>query len=254
MNRPADRTSPCCTTQKQTGRGNIFELDGDTLEDFHGIRIPLSYRTNQAVFYEGHVSIGLYVLCEGKVKLTRSSYKGQRLIVRILDAGEIIEKHAFAQNAVHQTTCETLEPCKICLIERRAYLDLVKRDSTLALKLIEMLSSEVRSNLTQLDTFTFKSARERLAATLLELARRFGSAGQNGIQIGMNLKREELAEMTGITPETLARLLGAFQAEKLLATHGKLITLTNLQRLARLARGRASDLRESALDVAPVLL
>lgn len=254
MNQAANRTPTCCTTQKQTGHDNIFDMDGHQLEDFHRIRIPLSYQTNQVVFYEGHLSIGLYVLCAGKVKLTRSSCRGQRLIVRILEAGDIIEKHAFAQNAVHQTTCETLEPCNISLIERKAYLDLVRRDSTLALKLIELLSSEVRSNLAQLDAFTFKNARERLASTLLELARRFGSPGEYGIQIGMSLKREELAEMTGITPETLARLLGAFQAEKLLVTHGKPITLTNLPRLARLARGPVSDVQESALDVEPVLL
>ncbi len=254
MNHPADRTPACCTTQKKTSHQNLFDMDGHQLQDFHRIRIPLSYRTNQVVFYEGHLSIGLYVLCAGKVKLTRSSCRGQRLIVRILEAGEIIEKHAFAQNAVHQTTCETLEPCNISLIERTAYLELVRRDSTLALKLIEMLSSEVRSNLAQLDAFTFKNARERLAATLIELARRFGSAGEDGVQIRMTLKREELAEMTGIAPETLARLLGAFQAEKLLLTHGRLITLTNLPRLRRLARGGASDLRASALDAEPVLL
>jgi len=253
MSESATRMSTCCTTQKHTRQGNIFEMDEPQLEDFHRIRIPLTYRANQVVFYEGHLSVGLYVLCAGKVKLTRSSYKGQRLIVRILEAGEIVEKHAFASNAVHQTTCETLEPCKICLIERKAYMDLVKRDSTLALKLIEMLSGEVRSNLVQLDAFTFKNARERLAATLLELARRFGSAVDDGIQIGISLKREELAEMTGITPETLARLLSAFQAEKLVLTQGKLITLTNLARLARFARGHISDRSEPALDVEPVL-
>ena len=254
MNRPVDHISPCCTAQKPYGDGGIFDLGGGQLEAFHRIRIPLSYKPNQVVFYEGHLSIGLYMLCAGKVKLTRSSYRGQRLIVRILEAGEIIEKHAFAQNSVHQTTCETLESCKICLIERNAYLDLIRRDNTLALKLIELLSSEVRSNLAQLDSFTFKNARERLAVTLLELGRRFGSRGEDGIQIGMSLKREEIAEMTGITPETLARLLSAFQSEKLLLTQGRLITLINLPRLTCLARGRASDVREPFVDAEPVLL
>ncbi len=254
MNRPVDHISPCCTAQKPYGDGGIFDLGGGQLEAFHRIRIPLSYKPNQVVFYEGHLSIGLYMLCAGKVKLTRSSYRGQRLIVRILEAGEIIEKHAFAQNSVHQTTCETLESCKICLIERSAYLDLIRRDNTLALKLIELLSREVRSNLAQLDAFTFKNARERLAATLLELGRRFGLRGEGGIQIGMSLKREEIAEMTGITPETLARLLSAFQSEKLLLTQGRLITLINLPRLTRLARGRTSDVREPFVDAEPVLL
>jgi len=206
------------------------------------------------VFYEGHLTIGLYMLRAGKVNLPRSSYREQRLIVQILEVGEVIEKHAFAQNSIHQTTCETLEPCKICLIERNAYLDLVRHDSTLALKLIELLSSEVRSNLPQLDSFTFKNARERLAVVLLELGRRFGSRGEDGIQIGMSLKREEIAEMTGITPETLARLLSAFQSEKLLLTQGRLITLINFPRLTCLARGRASHVWKSFIGAEPVLL
>jgi DNA-binding IclR family transcriptional regulator len=70
----------------------------------------------------------------------------------------------------------------------------------------------------------------------------------------MSLKREEIAEMTGITPETLARLLSAFQSEKLLLTQGRLITLINLPRLTRLARGRTSDVREPFVDAEPVLL
>lgn len=211
-------------------------MEGADLDAFERIKIPILYKANQAVFYEGHASMGLYMLCSGKVKLTRSSVKGRRLITKILDAGDIIEKHGFADNAVHQVTCETLEPCKICLIERSPYLELLKRNSALAIKVIELLSSEVRSHISQLDDFTFKSARERLAAKLLELAKRFGLRIEVGVSIGMNLKREELAEMAGITPETLARLFGAFQEEKLITVHRRTITLIDIDRLSRIAR------------------
>ncbi|MEX5219205.1 MAG: Crp/Fnr family transcriptional regulator [Nitrospira sp.] len=226
----------CCTSQRKGSRRRPFQLEGEDLHAFDRIKIPITYKANQTVFYEGHASLGLYMLCSGKVKLTRSSIKGQRVIVRILEGGDIIEKEAFGDKTVHQVTCETLEPCKICLIERAPYLELVKRNGALALSLIELLSSEVRSHIGQLDEFLFKNARERLAAKLLQLALRFGFRVEGGVSIGMNLKREEVAEMAGITPETLARLLGAFQGEKLITVHGRTITLVDIDRLSRIAR------------------
>lgn len=231
----------CCTTYMGGDRGGLFELEGEDLAVFQRIKIPLHYKANQVVFYEGHASVGLYMLCAGKVKLTRSSTKGQRLIIGILDAGDIIEKDVFRNGAIHQVTCETLEPCKICLIERKPYLELIERNGVLAIKLIELLSAEVRSHIKHLDDFTFKSARERLAATLLELAERFGCRDDAGVNIGMSLKREELAELTGITPETLARLLSTFQVEKLLTVNRRTITLTNVTRLSRIARSNHAD-------------
>lgn len=237
----AAERNACCTKHIGGAREGLFELEGEDLAVFQRIKIPLLYKANQVVFYEGHAAVGLYMLCTGKVKLTRSSMKGQRLIIGILDAGDIIEKDAFGDDAIHQVTCETLEPCKICLIERKPYLELIKRNGVLAIKLIELLSAEVRSHIKQLDDFTFKSARERLAAMLLELAERFGCRDDAGVNIGMSLKREELAEMTGITPETLARLLSTFQVEKLLTVNRRTITLTNVTRLSCIARSHYAD-------------
>ena len=163
----------CCGTSKPI----MWGLEGENLAAFERIRHFLPFKGNQTVFYEGHVCLGLYVLCKGRVKITRSSTRGERLIVSILEAGEIIEKHALGQHAVHEVTCETLEPSHIALIEREPYLALVKQNSNLALKLIQMLSGEVGFQMEQLERFTFRNARERLAGLLMDLGKRFGRSG-----------------------------------------------------------------------------
>lgn len=80
------------------------------------------------------------------MNLSRLFYKGQCLLIRILEGREIIEQLVLAQNAIQQSLVETFEPSRICLIERKAYLVLIQRNSTLGLKRIELLSSEVRPN------------------------------------------------------------------------------------------------------------
>lgn len=222
-----------CTFRKNNV---LCELEGDDLNAFLKIKRSLMYEPHQTVFYEGHACLGLYLLCAGKVKLTRSSARGQRQIVRILDSGELIEKHAFCDKARHEVTCETMEPSQICVIEREPYLAFLRRNPELALEVIRLLCGELGVHMDRLDQFTFKSARERLAALLLDLASRYGTAETDGMRLGIRLKREELAELAGITVETVVRLLSAFQDEGLIKLNDKDIRILNRDRLSKIAR------------------
>jgi CRP-like cAMP-binding protein len=234
------KRKPCLTENCDTcafrGKAVLCDLAGDDLAEFRNIKHSLDYEPRQTVFYEGHLCVGLYLLCRGKVKLTRSSARGKRQIVRILGPGEMIEKQAFSERALHEVTCETLEPSQVCVIDKGRYLAVIHRNPQLAIKLIQLLSNEHGVNMDQLDQFTFKTARERLACLLLELGDRFGGKSADQIQIGLTLKREEVAEMAGITVETTIRLLSVFRDEGLLTIDGRAITLLKPDRLARIAR------------------
>jgi CRP/FNR family transcriptional regulator, polysaccharide utilization system transcription regulator len=214
----------------------LCDLEGDDSAEFRKIKRSLDYASHQTVFYEGHVCLGFYLLCVGKVKLTRSSARGQRQIVRILGPGELIEKHAFGERAIHEVTCETLEPSQVCVIDKERYLAVIHRNPQLAIKLIQLLSNELRVNMEQLDQFTFQTARARLAGLLLELDDRFGKECAGQAQVGLTLTRQEVAGMAGITVETAIRLLSVFRDEGLLTIDGRAITLLNPDRLARIAR------------------
>jgi CRP/FNR family transcriptional regulator len=234
------KRKPCLTENCDTcafrEKAVLCDLEGDDLAEFRNIKHSLDYESRQTVFYEGHLCVGLYLLCRGKVKLTRSSARGQRQIVRILGPGEMIEKQAFGERALHEVTCETLEPSQVCVIDKERYLAVIHRNPQLAIKLIQLLSNEHGVNMDQLDQFTFKTARERLAGLLLELGGRFGTTNADRVQVGLTLKREEVAEMAGITVETAIRLLNVFRDERLLTIDGRAITLLNPDRLARIAR------------------
>ncbi len=217
----------------------VCDLDAPELAAFEGHRHVLTFAAGQTVFYEGHACLGLYLLCRGKVKLTRSSSQGQRHIVGILSAGRLLDPQAFRPGAVHETTCDTLEPSQVGFIERTAYLALLQRDPSLAIRLIQWLGDEIRKGLGHVDLLAFKTARQRLAGLLADLAERFGrQAGLAGepVEIGVCLKREELAELAGITLETAVRVLGALRQDGLVRLDGRRIVLLDRPRLLKIAR------------------
>ena len=147
----------------------------------------------------------------------------------------MIERSGFCEGIVHAVTCETLEPSQICLIERQPYLDLLKENPAHAVELLQFVSEEVYHQKIALGHLPFCKTDERLAAVLLDLGHRFGSQEAEGMKLGICLSREELAELAGVAPETLIRLLGRFKREKLVATKGREITLLNTERLTKIA-------------------
>jgi len=228
--------SPDCATCGLRDKSVVCDLEGAEFDTFRSIRQSLRYDAGQTVFYEGHPCLGLYLLCSGRVKLTRTSANGQRQIVGILDGGELIEKHAFRNGALHEVTCETLEPAQLCVINREAYLGLLQRNSGLAIRLIDLLSNELGVRMDQRDLLAFRTGRQRLAGLLVELSTRFGRKAGRGTLIGIQLKREEMADMAGVAVETAIRLLSAFRKEGLISMERRSITLLNQDRLARIAR------------------
>lgn len=225
-----------CATCGLRARSVACDLEGAEFDTFRSLRQSLDYRAGQTVFYEGHPCLGLYLLCSGRVKLTRSSARGQRQIVRIAEGGELLEKHVFQNGAVHEVTCESLEPTQVCFIDRQAYLQLVRRNGELAVRLIQLLSSELGIRMDQRDLFAFRSGRERLAALLLDMGTRFGGKTAKGTLINLELKREELADMAGIAAETAIRQLSAFRKAGLISVERRTITLLKPDRLARIAK------------------
>jgi CRP/FNR family transcriptional regulator len=69
----------------------------------------------------------------------------------------------------------------------------------------------------------------------LELSDRFGESDEAGIRITLKLKREDLAQMTAVTVETVVRLLHDFQENKLITVRGRELKILNADRLTKIA-------------------
>lgn len=224
-----------CKLCPNRAASDLCDLEGQASEDFEKIKWSVVYHPGQFVFYEGHAVLGLYILCSGRAKLTRGTDRGQQRLIEIVEPGKLIEKQTFQDGAVHQSTCEVIEPSQICIVDRSQYLNLLKQNGDLAVKIIKLLSHAMGESLNETDQFAFASARERVAGLLLELVERYGEPVENGVRISLQLKREELAQMAAMTVETVVRILTSFQSAQLIHIRGRDITILQPDRLTRAA-------------------
>ncbi|RMH07640.1 MAG: Crp/Fnr family transcriptional regulator [Nitrospirae bacterium] len=229
--RPIAKSMTDCVECPNRQMSELCDWHGAVASELKTIKHTVVYRPGQFLFYEGHAALGLYILCRGRVKLTRSTAKGQQRLLAIVEPGHLIEKHLFATGSLHEATCETLEMSEVCILDRVRYLSLLERYGHVAVKLLQLLSREMVAAFEEADQLAFASARERLVSLLLELAERYGEPVCDGVRIALQLKREELAQMAVLTVETTVRLLQALQADCLIRLRGREITILKPDRL-----------------------
>jgi CRP/FNR family transcriptional regulator len=212
-------------------------LSADEMNTFMKLKRGHHYSAGQTIFYEGNPCQGIYILCSGSVKLTQSSQTGQQQIIGIVSPGDLIEKGALFHAGAHSSTAEAMARVEVSFFDRQEFLDLLKLHPHLSIRLITVLSQEAEKGWERSRSLLFKSAMERLIDILLELARRHGEKKKGATMIGLELKREELAEMVGVTLETAIRMVALLKKEKLIRVEGRKILILNEEQLADRKRG-----------------
>jgi len=103
-------------------------------------------------------------------------------------------------------------------------------------RLIEAFSKALSTARKRVRALALKRAENRLAELLIQLANAAGESGTNGnTRLKLNYSRRELAEMIGVSPETVIRLLSRLKAKKAITTGHRELVITDAEKLNRLA-------------------
>ena len=89
------------------------DLASSNLKQLESIKVTKAYQKDSTLFLEGQPSRGVYLLCQGKVKLSTCSPEGKIIILGIAEAGEILGLSAAINGVEYETTAETLELCQV---------------------------------------------------------------------------------------------------------------------------------------------
>ena len=70
------------------------------------------------LFVEGQEARGVFVICNGRIKLSASSADGKSLILRIAEPGEVVGLPGTISGKPYEVTAEALEPIQANFIPR----------------------------------------------------------------------------------------------------------------------------------------
>ncbi len=224
-----------CKTCKLNGEGFFCHLGPAALKEFDEIKSTSTYPKGALLFVEKQNARGIFVLCEGEVKLSISSSEGKTLIMRIARAGELLGLVATVAGTAYEVTAETIHPCQVAFVRREDFQRYVANHPEVSKSVLNQMSSQYQDACEQLRTVGLSaSANEKLARLLLTW-----SAGtpktKTGTRITMPLTHEEIAEFIGTTRETVTRTLSEFKNRHLISMQGSTLTIPDRVALESMA-------------------
>jgi CRP/FNR family cyclic AMP-dependent transcriptional regulator len=196
-----------------------------------------TYPKDAVLFVEGQEPRGVFVLCNGRVKLSTNSADGKSIIVRIADPGELVGLPGTLSGKPYEVTAEALEPLQANFIPRDAFLQFLREHGEAAVRVAEMLSQIYHATLLEVRYLGLaSSAAEKLARFLLDLPAT--PTHDNGHRRAtLTLTHKEIGEMIGSSRETVSRLFANFKRERWIEVHGSTLIIANKPHLEKLLQG-----------------
>jgi CRP/FNR family transcriptional regulator, cyclic AMP receptor protein len=216
-----------CKTCKLKGAGFFCQLPAAAVKDFDAIKSTSTYPKGALLFVEKQDARGVYVLCEGEVKLSISSPEGKTLIMRIARPGELLGLIAAMSGKPYEVTAETIHPCQVAFVRREDFQRFLAKYPEASQHVMGQLSSQYEQACEQLRTVGLSaSAQEKLARLLLTWSEGMQPT-KEGTRIKLPLTHEEIAEFIGTTRETVTRTLSEFKGRRLVAIQGSTLMIPN---------------------------
>lgn len=208
-------------------QSNFFcQMTAKAVKNFDSLRSSSAYPEGAILFLEKQHPPGVFVLCEGAVKLTINSVEGKTLILRIAKAGEILGLMAALAGQPYEVSAETLRPCQIAFVRRDKFLRFLAEQPEVYQQIAKQLSINYERACEQLRTVGLStSASAKLARLLLEWDAQAERSHEAGIVLP--LTHEEIGEFIGSSRETVTRTLSEFKSRHLVTLKGSRLTIEN---------------------------
>jgi CRP-like cAMP-binding protein len=188
---------------------------------------PMPFARNAEIYEEGEPAEYLYKVIDGTVRTSKLLADGRRQIGGFYLPGDVF---GLETGDEHTFSAEAITDAKVLVIKRSALIAQAARDHDVVRQLWAWTSREL-SRAQGHTTLLIKSAQERVAAFLLEMAERVPSG--DGVDLPMS--RQDIADYLGLTIETVSRTLSRLEHRAAIELpSSRHIVLRNRSALSRL--------------------
>ncbi len=205
--------------------------------DIRGLLSRRRYAAGETVFREGTPCTQLMVLRAGQLKLTTMPLAGREQILGLLVAGQLVGFET--SDATYPYTATALTPVEACCVTHKDMLRVLEENPSVALRVIQRFRDELVQAQIMIRNLGIKPAHARVASFILSLVPIGADASE---PFPLVLSRLEIAELLGLSEETVSRVFAEFRRNGLIeAPHGevRLLDAGRVRRLAGMGTGEA---------------
>ncbi|EIW00188.1 Crp/Fnr family transcriptional regulator [Thermoanaerobacter siderophilus] len=207
------------------------ELEDKSLEEIHKISTINFFKKGSIIFMEGEKGEAIYFVKSGKVKISKTSSIGKEYIIKIMEKGDIFAESILFAGGEYPATAEAIEDSEVIMLKNQDIENLILKNSEIALSIIKLMAKRLKNVSYIIENLALRDSIGRTASVLLTFAKERGVNVKEGILLNLNLNRQDLANIIGISRETVTRVLSQMDKEGIIKLNRNKVIIKDIERL-----------------------
>jgi len=179
----------------------------------------------QVIYLPGDPGEQVFFINGGRVKTSKVTRDGKELTLAYRGAGQIFGELAVIDGSPREEMAEAMKNAIITELPVEVMRELLLADAKLCFDFMSEVGRRRKQLETKIEHLVFKDVQAKLAALLLDLADEYGQETEDGVQIGLKITHQEMANLIGSTRETISLTLATFKKKKLLNMNGRTVVV-----------------------------
>jgi len=199
---------------------------------------------NEIILQEEETTEFMYIVLFGKVKVVQITEEGKEILLAIHQSNDFFGELSLIDGRTSAATVLATKDSLVAIISKKNFYSLIFGQKKVLENLLRILCSRLRESWKRVHILNFRNAPQRIRMLFIFLSNETGKETQGGILLNDKLTHQEIADMTGLTRETVTRVLNKWRR------NGQISVLKNkFVRLNPLffEEGTGSSLEETSL-------
>ena len=214
----------------------LFEgLSPTQLSEVTAVAQSVERESDSNFFSQGEEASSVFVVADGRVKVSQVTPEGDQVVVRYAGSGEMFGCVPLYGGKEYPATASAVTRSQAFAWDRIAMDHLMQRYPDIAIRALEVLGEELADLRARYQGLATERVERRIARALLRLVSQAGEKVAAGVLIDFPLSRQDLGELTGTTLHTVSRILSGWEQKGIIESGRRRITICRPQGLVCIA-------------------
>lgn len=179
------------------------QLNEVELEKLSKISVRKRAERTAFVVRAGDSTDSLYILLNGRAKVTNTDEDGREIILAWLEAGEFFGEMGLIDGSPRSANVVAVEACELLVLSREAFQRCMQDNFQVAQKLMQILVRRLREADRNIESLALLDVYGRVARLLLELS----EMDEGRRVIKRKMSKQDMARMIGASREMVSKVM-----------------------------------------------
>lgn len=190
---------------------------------------------NETLFSEGQAAETVYVIEDGRVRLTSYAFDGKERHLMIIGPNGLVGDCGLLCTRSYIVSAVAASDAVVCAVPVAVMQSALEQDPVLLRQHQELSSMRFRIMLRHLAMQGSNSGTRRVCHHLLDLANSYGASHRDGTVISISFTQQEMGSICGLSRVSVSNVFTMLERERVIARAGRLVIICDSTRLEQLS-------------------